>query len=107
VQILADLSLITDGFVPGDKAHVPDLAFAEIAKGAIRFPAIVVAILLAALPCEKKDERMVFGGADATLSLTAEALVQIASPVDASLLKHDASFLGQPWNCATGISPVT
>jgi hypothetical protein len=107
MQVLAGLGMIPDGLVPGDKAHVPDLALADIAKGAIRFPAIVVAVLFTALAREEEDQRMLFGGANAALPLPSVPIMQIASPVDASLLEHDPSFLSQPWNYATGISPFT
>src|SRR3954454_6941583 len=80
--------MVTDGFVPSHKAHVTNLAFAEVPKGPFRFPVIVVAELLAALPGEEQDKGVVLWGADTALTLTAELVVEISPGIDVPLLEH-------------------
>ena len=78
MEVLTGLGVVSDRLVPGNKAHVADLALANVAKGAIRFPPIVVAVLLSALSREEEDERVVFRGADPALPLATKAVMEIA-----------------------------
>jgi hypothetical protein len=47
MHMLDCLRVVENDFVSGNEAHALDSALAELTKGAIRFPAIVLAMLLA------------------------------------------------------------
>ena len=58
VQVLALGRVVADGGVAPRELHVADLALAGVAEGAVGFPAVLVAVLLAGLPRKEEDGRM-------------------------------------------------
>ncbi|MCW2242759.1 hypothetical protein M2351_007420 [Azospirillum canadense] len=85
-QILPLGDVIADRFVPRGEGHIAFLTFTEVAEHlTIVGPAIVIAVLEAALSGDCKYDRMLRGCDDSALALTAVRLVEIAPAIVAMI----------------------